>query len=224
MTGVTDTIALTGLRARGRHGVYDFERDQGQDFVVDVVLELDLAPAASSDDVADTVHYGELADRLVAMVAGEPVNLIETLADRLARRLPGRPRGSTRPPSPCTSRRRRSRIAFADVAVDPAARARPAGDAGPCCRSAATSATGSATCARRWPASPTRCWSRLRRLRDAAVGRSGPAGVPQRGGAGRRRRAGRATGCDRAQALERAAGRRARSRTAGSARARSMST
>jgi 7,8-dihydroneopterin aldolase/epimerase/oxygenase len=76
-------IALTGLRARGRHGVYDFERAAGQDFVVDVALELDLGKAAASDDVADTVHYGELAERLVAVVTGEPVNLIETLADRL---------------------------------------------------------------------------------------------------------------------------------------------
>ncbi|RKN17067.1 dihydroneopterin aldolase [Micromonospora musae] len=80
---MTDRITLTGLRARGRHGVYDFEREQGQDFVVDVVLELDLGPAARSDDVADTVHYGELADRLVAVVTGDPVDLIETLADRL---------------------------------------------------------------------------------------------------------------------------------------------
>jgi dihydroneopterin aldolase len=79
-----DRIRLTGLRARGRHGVYDFERAQGQDFVVDVVLELDLAQAAASDDVADTVHYGELAERLVAVVEGEPVALIETLAERLA--------------------------------------------------------------------------------------------------------------------------------------------
>ena len=77
------TIALSGLRVRGRHGVYDFERAQGQDFVVDVRLELDLAPAAASDDVTDTVHYGELAERLAAIVAGEPVNLLETLADRL---------------------------------------------------------------------------------------------------------------------------------------------
>ena len=81
--GVPGRIVLSGLRARGRHGVYDFERAAGQDFVVDVTLELDLAPAAASDDVADTVHYGELADRLVAVLTGEPVNLIETLADRL---------------------------------------------------------------------------------------------------------------------------------------------
>lgn len=77
-------IRLTGLRARGHHGVYDFERAQGQDFIVDAVLELDVTRAAASDDVRDTVHYGELADALVAIVTGEPVNLIETLADRLA--------------------------------------------------------------------------------------------------------------------------------------------
>ena len=77
------TIRLTGLTARGHHGVYDFERAQGQDFVVDATLEVDLAPAARTDDVTDTVHYGELADRLVAIVTGEPVNLIETLAARL---------------------------------------------------------------------------------------------------------------------------------------------
>ena len=76
-------ITLTGLRVRGRHGVLDFEREQGQDFLIDVRLELDLGPAAASDDVADTVHYGELAGRLAAIVGGEPVNLIETLAERL---------------------------------------------------------------------------------------------------------------------------------------------
>ena len=81
---MTDRIALTGLKARGRHGVYDFERVQGQDFVVDAVLELDLSAAAESDEVANTVHYGELADRLIAIVTGEPVRLIETLANRLA--------------------------------------------------------------------------------------------------------------------------------------------
>ena len=79
-----DRITLAGLRARGFHGVYESERVQGQDFVVDVVLDLDLAPAAASDDVSDTVHYGHLAGRLVEIVMGEPVALIETLAQRLA--------------------------------------------------------------------------------------------------------------------------------------------
>jgi dihydroneopterin aldolase len=80
---LTGRIELRGLRVRGHHGVYEFERAEGQDFLIDVELELDLATAAASDDVADTVHYGELAERLAAVVAGEPVNLVETLADRL---------------------------------------------------------------------------------------------------------------------------------------------
>jgi dihydroneopterin aldolase len=80
---VSDRIALTGLRVRGHHGVFDFERRDGQDFVVDVVLELSTATAAASDALADTVHYGELAQRLADVVTGEPVNLLETLAARL---------------------------------------------------------------------------------------------------------------------------------------------
>ena len=81
---MSDLIALTGLRVFGHHGVFDFERREGQDFVVDVVLELDTAPAAASDDVTDTVHYGELAEALAAVVSGEPVNLLERLVQRLA--------------------------------------------------------------------------------------------------------------------------------------------
>src|SRR5262249_29487369 len=81
---VPGTITLTGLRVRGHHGVYEVERASGQDFIVDVTLELDVTDAVRTDDVASTVHYGQLADRLVGIVAGEPVNLIETLADRLA--------------------------------------------------------------------------------------------------------------------------------------------
>jgi 7,8-dihydroneopterin aldolase/epimerase/oxygenase len=79
-----DRIELTGLRVHGRHGVFDFERAEGQDFVVDVALEIDTAPAAASDQLSDTVHYGELAEALAAVVAGDPVNLLETLAARLA--------------------------------------------------------------------------------------------------------------------------------------------
>lgn len=79
-----DRIALRGLRGHGHHGVYPEEREAGQPFVVDVVLSLDLAPAARSDDVRHTVHYGELAQRVVAIVEGEPVDLVEALAQRVA--------------------------------------------------------------------------------------------------------------------------------------------
>ncbi len=79
-----DHVALTGLRVRGHHGVLAAERADGQDFVVDAVLELDLRPAGASDDLADTVDYGVLAAQLAAVVAGEPVDLLETLAARLA--------------------------------------------------------------------------------------------------------------------------------------------
>jgi dihydroneopterin aldolase len=81
---VTDRIALTGLEATGHHGVLEHERRDGQIFVVDVALEVDTRATARSDDVADTVNYAEVADRVVAHISGEPVNLIETLAERIA--------------------------------------------------------------------------------------------------------------------------------------------
>ncbi|GAA2898345.1 dihydroneopterin aldolase [Microbacterium esteraromaticum] len=79
-----DEITLTGLTVFGYHGVFDFERRQGQEFTIDLALQLSLSAAAASDDVVDTVHYGELADRVAGIVSGEPVNLIETLAQRIA--------------------------------------------------------------------------------------------------------------------------------------------
>ena len=79
-----DRISLVGLRAFGRHGVLDHERRDGQEFVVDAVLWLDTRPAAAADDLALTVDYGAVAARLAAIVSGDPVALIETLAGRLA--------------------------------------------------------------------------------------------------------------------------------------------
>ena len=79
-----DRIVLTGVRGFGLHGVYPEERRDGQEFVVDLELELDLAVAAATDEVAATVHYGELAEAVVAVIEGEPVDLIETLAQRIA--------------------------------------------------------------------------------------------------------------------------------------------
>ncbi len=79
-----DRIALRGLRVRGHHGVFDHERRDGQDFVVDVTAWLDLAAAAASDALADTLDYGALARRVAAVVGGPPADLIETVAGRVA--------------------------------------------------------------------------------------------------------------------------------------------
>ncbi|ADD45838.1 dihydroneopterin aldolase [Stackebrandtia nassauensis] len=84
MADHTDQITLSGLRVHGYHGVYDRERADGQEFIIDVTLDLDTRKAALSDNIQDTVHYGNLADALVTEVAGAPVRLLETLADRLA--------------------------------------------------------------------------------------------------------------------------------------------
>ncbi len=79
-----DRLTLTGLRAFGHHGVYAEERANGQEFVIDATLHLDLARAAAGDALGETVHYGELAEDIVRAVERDPVDLIETLAERIA--------------------------------------------------------------------------------------------------------------------------------------------
>ncbi|SET50424.1 dihydroneopterin aldolase [Geodermatophilus poikilotrophus] len=79
-----DRIAIQGLSAHAFHGVYEAERRLGQTFRVDAVLELDTAPAAADDDLERTVNYAELARALHSVLTGEPVDLLETLAQRLA--------------------------------------------------------------------------------------------------------------------------------------------
>lgn len=124
---VLDEITLTGVRAFGYHGVYPDERREGQEFVVDATMYVSTARAAASDDVVDTIHYGEVAERIVALVQGEPVNLLETLAARLADDLLARVGVRTvaitvhKPQAPIT-------VPFADVSVT-IRRARPDGAA-----------------------------------------------------------------------------------------------
>lgn len=81
---MTDRIVLSGLRVFGRHGVFDHERADGQYFLVDVTVWLDLDAAAASDDLADTLDYGVLAHRVADIVGGEPCRLIEAVAGRVA--------------------------------------------------------------------------------------------------------------------------------------------
>jgi dihydroneopterin aldolase len=79
-----DVVTVRGLRGRGRHGWFARERSDGQEFVVDVELTFDTKSAGKSDDLADTVDYGAVGSAVLAVVEGEPVRLIETLAQRIA--------------------------------------------------------------------------------------------------------------------------------------------
>jgi dihydroneopterin aldolase len=79
-----DRLTVRGLRGIGHHGVLEQERRDGQEFVVDVELGLDTRAAAAADDLSATVHYGELAERLHTSLTTQPVDLLETLAQRLA--------------------------------------------------------------------------------------------------------------------------------------------
>jgi 7,8-dihydroneopterin aldolase/epimerase/oxygenase len=81
---MADRIELRGLMVRGRHGVFGHERVNGQDFVLDITLWIDLADAAASDDLADTFDYGALAQRATEIVSGPPRNLIETVGGEIA--------------------------------------------------------------------------------------------------------------------------------------------
>lgn len=84
MPHTSDRMTLTGLRARGHHGVLPEERRDGQEFIVDVTLELDLSVAGASDELAETIDYATLATSVISDIVGPPVQLIEALAERVA--------------------------------------------------------------------------------------------------------------------------------------------
>ena len=79
-----DRLAVRGLAIHGHHGVFEHERRDGQEFVIDLVLGVDTRVAARSDDLQDTVDYGTLVEEVRSAVANDPVDLIETLAQRIA--------------------------------------------------------------------------------------------------------------------------------------------
>src|SRR4029079_9599413 len=83
-SAMTDRIELRGLIVRGNHGVFPEERRDGQDFVIDITVWVDLVNAAASDDLADTLDYGALAQPAADIVAGPARNLIETVAGEIA--------------------------------------------------------------------------------------------------------------------------------------------
>jgi len=81
---MSDQLAVRGIEVRGHHGVFEFERREGQIFVLDLVLGVDTTRAAASDDLSDTVDYGSLVADVLQATEQDPVDLIETLAQRIA--------------------------------------------------------------------------------------------------------------------------------------------
>ena len=86
-----DRIVITGIRGTGHHGVFDHERQDGQEFSVDITLHLAASSASSSDDLADTVDYGVVSQQVHDRIVGEPVSLLETLAELIAQDALGNP-------------------------------------------------------------------------------------------------------------------------------------
>jgi len=84
---VSDAIILTGIAGFGYHGVFESERANGQGFYVDLLLTLDLSAASRSDELSESVSYATIIEVVVEEIKGEPVNLIESLAERIALRL-----------------------------------------------------------------------------------------------------------------------------------------
>ena len=84
---MADLIEIKGIKSFGYHGVFESENIAGQDFYIDVVLELDLTRASVSDDVNDTVNYAQITDLVVEEIIGERVALIEKLASRIIDRI-----------------------------------------------------------------------------------------------------------------------------------------
>ena len=84
---MADLIEIKGIKSFGYHGVLESEKITGQDFYVDVVLELDLTRASVTDDVSDTINYAVVTDLVVAQITGDPVSLIEKLAGNIADRI-----------------------------------------------------------------------------------------------------------------------------------------
>ena len=81
---MTDRIVLSGVSGTGHHGVFEHEKRDGQTFVVDVALDVALASAGRSDDLARTVNYGEIGAQVLGRIEGEPFDLIERLAEVIA--------------------------------------------------------------------------------------------------------------------------------------------
>lgn len=81
---MSDSIEIKGLFGFGYHGLFDDERENGQGFLVDLILNVDLLKVSQSDLIDDTINYSTVCDLVLAQIIGPPVTLIERLAGQIA--------------------------------------------------------------------------------------------------------------------------------------------
>jgi dihydroneopterin aldolase len=84
---MSDLIEIKGLFGFGHHGLFDDERENGQGFLVDADLHLDLSTVTRSDLIDDTVNYSAVCDVILAQIVGPPFSLIERLAGQIAEQI-----------------------------------------------------------------------------------------------------------------------------------------
>ena len=84
---MSDTMRITGIEALGYHGLFEVERQNGQPFIVDVELKLDLSKAGKSDDLIDSIDYNDVAILINNEIVGPPVTLIEALAENISTKI-----------------------------------------------------------------------------------------------------------------------------------------
>ncbi len=80
-------MRIAGIEGHGYHGLFDVERENGQPFIVDVELELDLSTAGKSDNLNDSIDYNDVSILIHNEIVGPPVKLIETLAENISSKI-----------------------------------------------------------------------------------------------------------------------------------------
>ena len=82
-----DKIIIKGLKIYAFHGVNKEEKDQGQNFIVDAVLYVDLSKAGNTDKVSDTVSYAKVTKTIIKTVNEKSYDLLEKVATRIIQQI-----------------------------------------------------------------------------------------------------------------------------------------
>lgn len=82
-----DIIEISGIKGFGFHGVFEEEKRNGQEFIVDIKINRDLKEAGIKDDLDKTINYASVIERVKDIIETGSFNLIEALAEEIAAKL-----------------------------------------------------------------------------------------------------------------------------------------